>query len=413
MKTKILNILLLLAVAMGFAACEDDTEPVLKQISDLQITEQNAPATVTLFKDQADAVVFSLKWKAPEFNVPVARSYRIEAAQNEDFSGTASVAVTSATQYDVKASELNTAVRTFYSDIKDCTPKDIYLRVRCELNDDASFVIASTSKITVNVTPYEGEYPKLYVIGDAAGGWDINNGSYFIQDKQQNGVFTGEVGLHANGTGFRFYTQLGDWDAKNVSYGSQVEDSGIAISLTNGVYEGKFYYGKGSWQLPEEGTYMLTVDTNNETVKFEKIGEWKDTSVTEDDGDDEDSNAGLFLIGTVNNWNMTAAADYSLEEAGEGSNVWSGTFSFPDSGDGNSYFRFYTHLDPNWGAQYSVGSAVYTEDGKNEEVAFSDGIAEVPVMVGSKGSFIVPVGTYMVTVDLSSDSPLMILEPAE
>ena len=398
---------------MGFAACEDDTEPVLKQISDLQITEQNAPATVTLFKDQADAVVFSLKWKAPEFNVPVARSYRIEAAQNEDFSGTASVAVTSATQYDVKASELNTAVRTFYSDIKDCTPKDIYLRVRCELNDDASFVIASTSKITVNVTPYEGEYPKLYVIGDAAGGWDINNGSYFIQDKQQNGVFTGEVGLHANGTGFRFYTQLGDWDAKNVSYGSQVEDSGIAISLTNGVYEGKFYYGKGSWQLPEEGTYMLTVDTNNETVKFEKIGEWKDTSVTEDDGDDEDSNAGLFLIGTVNNWNMTAAADYSLEEAGEGSNVWSGTFSFPDSGDGNSYFRFYTHLDPNWGAQYSVGSAVYTEDGKNEEVAFSDGIAEVPVMVGSKGSFIVPVGTYMVTVDLSSDSPLMILEPAE
>lgn len=413
MKTKILNILLLLAVAMGFAACEDDTEPVLKQISDLQITEQNAPATVTLFKDQADAVVFSLKWDAPEFNVPVARTYRIEAAQNEDFSGTASVAVTSATQYDVKASELNTAVRTFYSDIKDCTPKDIYLRVRCELNDDASFVIASTSKITVNVTPYEGEYPKLYVIGDAAGGWDINNGSYFIQDKQQNGVFTGEVGLHANGTGFRFYTQLGDWDAKNVSYGSQVEDSGIAISLTNGVYEGKFYYGKGSWQLPEEGTYMLTVDTNNETVKFEKIGEWKDTSVTEDEGDDEDPNVGLFLLGTVNNWNMTAAADYSLEEAGEGSNVWSGTFSFPDRGDGSSNFRFYTHIDPNWGSQYSVGSAVYTNKDENEEVTLVDGYAEVPVMVGSMGSFIVTPGTYMVTVDLSSDSPLMIIEPAE
>lgn len=413
MKTKILNILLLLAVAMGFAACEDDTEPVLKQMSDLQITEQNAPATVTLFKDQADAVVFSLKWKAPEFNVPVARSYRIEAAQNEDFSGAVSVAVTSATQYDVKASELNTAVRTFYSDIKDCTPKDIYLRVRCELNDDASFVIASTSKITVNVTPYEGEYPKLYVIGDAAGGWDINNGSYFIQDKQQNGVFTGEVGLHANGTGFRFYTQLGDWDAKNVSYGSQVEDSGIAISLTNGVYEGKFYYGKGSWQLPEEGTYMITVDTNKETVKFEKIGPWKDTSVTEDEGDDEETSAGLFLIGTVNNWNMTNAADYALTETSEGSNVWTGTFPFSDDGKGNSYFRFYTHLDPNWGAQYSVGSAVYTNDGENEEITLVDGIAEVAVMVGSKGSFIVAPGTYMVTVDLSSDSPMMILEPAE
>lgn len=412
MKTKILNILLLLAVAMGFAACEDDTEPVLKQISDLQITEQNAPATVTLFKDQADAVVFSLKWKAPEFNVPVARSYRIEAAQNEDFSGAVSVAVTSATQYDVKVSELNTAMREFYSDIKDCTPKDIRVRVRCELNDDANFVIASTSQITVNVTPYEGEYKKLYVIGNAAGGWDIDNGSYFIQDMQQNGVYTGEVGMHA--ANFRFYTQLGDWDAKGVSLGISTDANvNQTIELTNDVFEGKFVYGKGSWVMPEEATYMITVDVNNETVKFEKIGPWKDTSVTEDEGDDEETSAGLFLIGTVNNWNMTNAADYPLEEAGEGSNVWSGTFSFPDSGDGTSIFRFYTHLDPNWGAQYSVGSAAVTVDAQNEKVTFSDGIAEVAVMVGSKGSFAVPTGTYMVTVDLSSDNPTMVLEPAE
>ena len=412
MKTKILNILLLLAVAMGFAACEDDTEPVLKQMSDLQITEQNAPTAVTLFKDQADAVVFSLKWKAPEFNIPVARSYRIEAAQSEDFSDAVSVAVTSATQYDVKVSELNTAVREFYSDIKDCTPKDVRLRVRCELNDDANFVIASTTQITVNVTPYEGEYKKIYIIGDAAGGWDINNGSYFIQDMQQNGVYTGEVGMHA--ANFRFYTQLGDWDAKGVSLGISTDETvNQTIELTNNVFEGKFVYGKGSWVMPEEATYMITVDTNNETVKFEKIGPWKDTSVTEDEGDDEETSAGLFLIGTVNNWNMTNAADYALEEAGEGSNVWSGTFSFPDSGDGTSIFRFYTHLDPNWGEQYSVGSAAVTVDAQNEKVTFSDGIAEVAVMVGSKGSFAVPTGTYMVTVDLSSDNPTMVLEPAE
>ena len=396
---------------MGFAACEDDTEPVLKQMSDLQITEQNAPTAVTLFKDQADAVVFSLKWKAPEFNIPVARSYRIEAAQSEDFSDAVSVAVTSATQYDVKVSELNTAVREFYSDIKDCTPKDVRLRVRCELNDDANFVIASTTQITVNVTPYEGEYKKIYIIGDAAGGWYIDNGSYFIQDMQQNGVYTGEVGMHA--ANFRFYTQLGDWDAKGVSLGISTDANvNETIELTNNVFEGKFVYGKGSWVMPEEATYMITVDVNNETVRFEKIGPWKDTSVVEDD-DEEDPSAGLFLIGTVNNWNMDNAADYALEEAGEGSNVWSGTFSFPDSGDGTSIFRFYTHLDPNWGEQYSVGSAAVTVDAQNEKVTFSDGIAEVAVMVGSKGSFAVPTGTYMVTVDLSSDNPTMVLEPAE
>lgn len=402
----------MLAAGLGFASCNDDTEPVLEQLSDVEISNINAPGAVTLFKSDNANVVFSLEWTEPKFNIQVPKSYRIEVSDSEDFARSSSVATTSGTKYDVTVAELNKAVRTFYETITDCTPKDIYVRVRCELNSDVNFVIASAASVPINVTPYEGEYPRLYVIGSIQG-WNINSSNYYLVSYENNGIFTGELGVPADAQ-FRFYSELGDWETN--SYGSQTADAGIDITLPGGIYEGTLVSGKGSWIFPAdaEGTYNCTVDMNSMSVKFEYAGEYRDTAAEGDEGgDDEDPNVGLFLLGTVNNWNMTAAADYSLEEAGEGSNVWSGTFQFPDKGDGNSYFRFYTHLDPNWDAQYSVGSAVYTNDNENEEVTLVDGYAEVPVMVGSKGSFIVTPGTYMVTVDLSSDSPLMIIEPAE
>ena len=48
MKTKIFNIFMLLAVAIGFAACNDDTEPVLSLTSAGNVTEQNIPGTLVL-----------------------------------------------------------------------------------------------------------------------------------------------------------------------------------------------------------------------------------------------------------------------------------------------------------------------------------------------------------------------------
>ena len=91
MKTKIFNIFMLLAVAIGFAACNDDTEPVLSLTSAGNVTEQNIPGTLVLDKANASSVVFSMTWIAPEFNVKVAKSYRIEISNTADFAATASV----------------------------------------------------------------------------------------------------------------------------------------------------------------------------------------------------------------------------------------------------------------------------------------------------------------------------------
>lgn len=405
MKTKILNILMLLAAGLGFASCNDDTEPVLELLSNVEISSINAPGAVTLVESDNANVVFSLEWTEPKFSVQVPKTYRIEVSDSEDFARSSSVATTSSTRYDVTVAELNKAVRAFYETIIDCTPKDIFVRVRCELNSDASFGYASAASAPINVTPYEGEYPRLYVIGSIQG-WNINSSNYYLVSYENNGIFTGELGIPAGGQ-FRFYTELGDWETN--SYGSQAADAGIEITLPGGIYDGALVVGKGSWIFPAdaEGTYNCTVDMNAMSVKFEYVGEYRDTAQGDDDEETE-TPTGLFVVGDINGWSLApTATEGTLTETAEGSDVWSGTFSLPDSGNGYSYFRFYTELN---GGDFNTGS-IGTVSGENETLELTDGIAEATLLADSQGCFVVSPGSYQITVDIANNT--MLIEAAE
>lgn len=395
----------MLAAGLGFASCNDDTEPVLELLSNVEISSINAPGAVTLVESDNANVVFSLEWTEPKFSVQVPKTYRIEVSDSEDFARSSSVATTSSTRYDVTVAELNKAVRAFYETIIDCTPKDIFVRVRCELNSDASFGYASAASAPINVTPYEGEYPRLYVIGSIQG-WNINSSNYYLVSYENNGIFTGELGIPAGGQ-FRFYTELGDWETN--SYGSQAADAGIEITLPGGIYDGALVVGKGSWIFPAdaEGTYNCTVDMNAMSVKFEYVGEYRDTAQGDDDEETE-TPTGLFVVGNINGWSLApTATEGTLTETAEGSDVWSGTFSLPDSGDGYSYFRFYTELN---GGDFNTGS-IGTVSGENETLELTDGIAEATLLADSQGCFVVSPGSYQITVDIANNT--MLIEAAE
>lgn len=409
MKTKILNIFMLLAVALGFAACNDDTEPVLSQTTGGS-TEGTVPTTMVLDENNPSEVMFTLSWTAPEFNLAVVKNYRIEVSNSEDFATRASVAVTANTTYGVTASELNEAVLEFMPSVEDVYAIDMFMRVRCELNDDDNWVIPVGETYQFNVTPYPGEYPRLYVVGSIQG-WNINASNYFLRCTTGDNVYTGELGVPEGGQ-FRFYSQLGNWDTG--TYGSQVDDAGVSISLAEGTYEGTLYEGKGSWIFDREGTYNCTVDLTNMTVKFEYAGEYHDTA--EEGGEVETPSAeGCFVVGNINNWSVEASATQGqLTETTEGSNVWTGTLALPDSGDGsgNSFFRFYTTLNGDWNSN-CYGSSAVNEDGSagNETLTLVDGYAEAEIVKDSQGNFVVPTGTYTISVDLTNN--LMIIEAAQ
>lgn len=409
MKTKILNMLLLLAVSMGFAACNDDTEPVLNELEPGNVTSWSwlgEDSQIVLDKNASDEIVLSIEWVAPTFNINVARSYRIELCNTEDFAAPISVAVTNGTSYNVTAAELNEAVLKYMPSVEDVSAIDVFVRVRCELNSDPNWVMPLAGYLPINVTPYPGEYPRLYVVGSLQN-WNINESAYFLRCTTGDNVYTGQLGLLA-GAQFRFYSSLGNWDEG--SYGSQVEDAGVNISLETGLYEGSLFSGKGSWIIDREGTYNCTVDIVNMTVKFEYAGEYQDTAEEGDGGEDVEIPSGCFVVGNINNWSVEpTATEGAMTETSEGSGVWSGTFAFPDSGNGLSYFRIYTSLS----GDYNTGQygGTIADDENNQQIEITDGYAEVEIAEGSSTSFMVPTGIYLVTVDFNSN--MMTIENAE
>lgn len=409
MKTKIFNIFMLLAVALGFAACNDDTEPVLSQTSNgSSSVEGGIPQSMTLEKAKASETVFTLSWEAPTYNLNVAKSYRIEISNVAEFTTTASVAVTSATTYAVTQGELNEAVLEFMPSVEDVSETPVYLRIRCELNDDPEMVMVVGDVYNFKVTPYPGEYPRLYVVG-SINGWDINTSGYFLRDTEGNNVFTGRLGIPAGGQ-FRFYKELGNWDTNSI--GSQVDDAGVNITVTDGVFETTLVEGKGSWIFPAdaEGTYNCTVDLTNMTARFEYAGAYEDTYEDPGAGEEVEAPTGLFMVGNINGWSLTPESTQgALTETSEGSNVWNATLALPDNGDGYSYFRFYTELNNDWDTT-TIG-AVGLGDNENQELTLDGGVVETELEPGSKGSFMIATGTYNVTVDLNDN--LLVMELAE
>ena len=376
MKTKILNILLLLAVAIGFAACNDDTEPMLSRISDGQL---NAPSAtdVVLTREQAAAEALTLSWVAPEYNVEVAQSFELEFSLTDDFAAPTQAAVTSEAEYSFKVEDLNTVINTMTTVTEGMAPVTVYARVLFALNsEEARTVISNT--VSFNVTPYPAE-AKLYVIG-TPNGWDINNGDVFLTS-QDGKVFSGVLTLEDNPQ-FRFYSVLGDWDKG--SYGAREADGDnidISAEFKNGVYEGPIVNGKGNWGFANGGVYAITVDIEAMTLRIE--------STT--------NNPKIYLVGTPNGWSMED--DSCPLECSTGDEVYVGVFEMPD----NSGFRFYKEVDGNWDNGTSMGARETDGDNINITDQFNEeGVFEGPMVMGKGNWEITTGGVYTLTVDVAN-----------
>ena len=255
----------------------------------------------------------------------------------------------------------------------------------------AQIVEAGTYVLTINMMDNTYKLVKklepsqLYVIG-TPNGWNINGGDVPL-NKTTGAVYAGTVSLNAGQNMFRFYAALGDWESN--SYGSQVNDSPINCTdkLVDGNYSGDIVAGKGSFEfnLDAAADYNFTVDLDAMTFKMELVPE------------DPSKWTYLYVVGNLNGWNTAVTATEGEMVCKNGSNIYTGTFDFPDSGDGKSYFRFFTELNGTWDKSVQVGSG---NDG-NVDLEFEDGMAMAVAEAQTEGCFVVPAGKYTVTADLN------------
>lgn len=177
---------------------------------------------------------------------------------------------------------------------------------------------------------------QIYLVG-APQGWDIDNASMPLPEVT-SGIYQASFDIAASDFMFRFYTELGNWEAN--SLGSQVDDQPIMISLVDDLYYVAHYVaGKGSWSNPdwEGGTLYITVDTNTKSVVF----------TTDPDANVPDLMPDLYIVGNnINgeqNWDAGELLTYDYTNDYY---TWSG----------NSLGSGFKFNDGGWDGDYNIGS---------------------------------------------------------
>lgn len=141
--------------------------------------------------------------------------------------------------------------------------------------------MSDPNNMTVTCTAGEAEafIPKyIYLVGSISGWMDPGTGNEanyqnyrLVNSSAQPDVYTASFAASAGKVNFRFALQLDEagWD-NPYQIGSQVEDADVDESFTNGVFTGPYVLGKGNWafELEEDATISMSVDTANETVEF-------------------------------------------------------------------------------------------------------------------------------------------------
>ncbi len=118
----------------------------------------------------------------------------------------------------------------------------------------------------------------IYLVGSISG-WmapgEENADAYMpyrLADNDGSGVYSGSFLAPAGHLNFRFAMTLeGGWD-NPTQFGAAADDADVACTFSEGRYEGAYVAGKGNYafELEEESTISMTVDTNNKTVVFVK-----------------------------------------------------------------------------------------------------------------------------------------------
>ncbi|MBP3889909.1 MAG: hypothetical protein J6D01_01730, partial [Muribaculaceae bacterium] len=150
-------------------------------------------------------------------------------------------------------------------------PAKVYLRAITQIGDVESSRCYSNAVELSQVKWFINfrEAGFIYLIGKPQG-WDIANGSMMLfenDDEIGTKIYHGHFNIDANPLelGFRFYTELGDWDKGSIGAAAADGDNKNCEFNAEGIYSGDLVMGKGNFQFPTwpGGEMYIIVDLNS------------------------------------------------------------------------------------------------------------------------------------------------------
>ncbi len=261
----------LVAVMLGFASCTDDKDPVYQSPTKFVL---NTPALASQYYELTPDGSIVLTCSQPDYGFTASTTYGIQVALSEDgetYSITPEVPTSASIR--IKAEDLATAICVLrgLKDQDDWTEEParaVYLRATAQLGVHGNTYIESNWVKLDRVKEYFA-LPSpgfIYLVGSPEGwsgpdaahaehykNWRLFEKTEAIGSKVYYGVFDMPAAPM-----FRFYTALTGWDGGD-SWGSQVDDNPIDVTLTDGSWTGDIVNGKGAFNFPGFGGGEMTI----------------------------------------------------------------------------------------------------------------------------------------------------------
>ena len=400
----------LAAVALGFASCSQDRDPVYQMPTEFVL---NTPSMEDQYIELSDNGTLELVASQPDYGYSAVANYSAEMSLTEDFAEFYSITPTDAHQSRMIYNQMDVALGmcdllgiTSEDDFNERYPDGmpymkVYFRAVCQLEGVESSRITSNTVAYNNLKGYLAVQTPgyIYLVGDP-NGWNINAGPEWRLYEPDNAigskVYTGVFHVNAGSQYFRFYTEIGNWgdDGQLPSIGSHAVDGDSSeIEWVDGSYTTMGVPGKGSWYTPadwEGGDITMVVDLsdmNNITVTM--YAGAVEPVITKY----------VYMVGNNGGWAEPVEGTYEDWKLADttGTGIYTATFDFADftEAEGVLYCRFYQELT-GWGA------AQWSSDAGGGNVDVTSGVA-APTFPG-EGCFVIPAAGHKIEVVLDTNT---------
>jgi hypothetical protein len=357
-------ILIYLLGVFAFSSCEKD-DPMVKLNEEVVTNElASIDSEYVMTMEDAASVLETFNWTVPDFGFKASITYtvQIDSAGKNFASAIDLITVDNDTIGSIKVGELNTLLLNAGLPFDEALSMEF--RVKAVINPNVDPLYSNSR--AASITAYPTEFPPIYMIGAAVGGWD---------PALAVSVYSTEPSIYSticeftNGEAFRFF-DIPSWDATKQLNWNYFTGS-VASEFENAQ--------DGDTNIRFIGTtgfYRITVDLKAKTIAMESVTKPR-----------------LLMVGAAvpGGWDINNPTEMTWVSDG----IFTATLNFTVEA-----FRFFTANDWGTGLNYPYYQGLnFTIDSNFENAGDGDSNFK---FIGTPGTFTCTVNYWDKTITLTT-----------